>query len=73
MTFLDSDDLWPENALRRQLELMEAYPSARVIWGTLQVTHQHQANPALFKPLGSPVLLHSLEAVLIHQTLFEST
>jgi len=71
LAFLDSDDLWVQNGLRRQLELTEAYPSARVIWGTLQVMRQHETNPGFFEPCGLPVLQHSLETALIHRTLFE--
>jgi glycosyltransferase involved in cell wall biosynthesis len=73
VTFLDSDDVWSANGLRRQLELTETYPSARVIWGTLQIMRQHETNLALFEPCGLPVLLHSFETALIHRTLFEST
>jgi glycosyltransferase involved in cell wall biosynthesis len=73
VTFLDSDDVWPENGLRRQLELTETYPSARVIWGRLQIMRQHETNLALFEPFGLPVLNQSFETTLIHRTLFEST
>jgi len=73
LTFLDSDDLWATNQLHRQLELTEAYPSARVIWGTLQIMRQHQINVASFEPYGSPLLQHHFETALFHHTLFEST
>ena len=73
VTFLDSDDVWPANALRRQLELTETYPSARVIWGTVQIMRQHETNLASFEPVGLPVLAHQFGTKLIHRTLFEST
>ena len=73
LTFLDSDDVWATNQLHRQLELTEAYPSARVIWGMLQIMRQHQSNVASFEPYGSPLLQHHFETALFHRTLFEST
>ena len=73
VAFLDSDDVWTENALRRQLEWAKTYPSARVIWGTTQIMRQHNTNSSLFEPVGLPVLNQSFETVLIHRTLFEST
>ncbi len=72
VAFLDSDDVWPENALRRQLEWAKTYPSARVIWGTAQIMRQHNTDSALFEPVGLPVLAHQFGTKLIHRTLFES-
>lgn len=71
IAFLDSDDVWTIGRLPRQLALAEAYPTAQVIWGLLQVVRQSATDPTVFEPYGGPTLQTQFGSALLHHTLFE--
>lgn len=73
IAFLDSDDVWVAGRLHRQLALAAAYPTARVIWGMLQVAQQSEVDPTLFLPCGQPTLQTQLGSALMQRTLFVPT
>lgn len=70
IAFLDSDDLWAAGRLHRQLALVAAYPTARVIWGMVQIIRQSATKRDLFESYMQPTLRTHLGSALIQRSLF---
>lgn len=77
LAFLDSDDWWAAGRLCRQVALLQARPTAKVIWGMLQVVRQCappvECSAPQFQPVGKPLLQTQFGSALIHHTLFAAT
>ncbi|WP_392532235.1 glycosyltransferase family 2 protein [Nostoc sp. C117] len=75
IAFLDVDDLWSDNALKLQLECLDANPSIEIIQGLIQEMHLDSSitdkDKLIFKPYSKPYYSVNLGSGIYRMSVFD--
>lgn len=69
ITFLDSDDYWPETCIQAQIQYLNRNPNSKIVWGKTQFFRINNSKDV--ETIGMPLHFLNVGSAIFHRTLFD--